>query len=376
MSLFSNIGGFLGRTATSLGAGGIVSDAISTIGGLFSKKPDYKGIAEYQNELNKQAIDRQHQANMSLAQYQYRVNQEAIREQNEYNSPKEQMKRLKDAGLNPHLVYGSGASGAAGTQTQTAKFEAPQVPLQEMVSHKGLELQNYQLVQDMEMRNEQIRNMTLKNDYQETKNDIQSETKEHTVQRAILVNELTEGKITLDKALKKLREQQTDFLTEQEATEYVKRGLLSEQTMKTRDYRDKILPQQSALLAASISKQNELLNLVKQQVDGKKLLNEYERNTLESRIKLAYEQLEQAGFATTIMQHKSMNWERFGQEFSLYSQMLGDAAKSLGQEGFKFVFDLLEAYATGGTSAVRKIIEYDSKGRVTGGKRIIDSKEK
>lgn len=29
--------------------------------------------------------------------------------QNEYNSPKEQMKRLKEAGLNPHLVYGQGA---------------------------------------------------------------------------------------------------------------------------------------------------------------------------------------------------------------------------------------------------------------------------
>ena len=35
--------------------------------------------------------------------------------QNAYNTPKEQMKRLKDAGLNPNLIYGSNANtGTAG----------------------------------------------------------------------------------------------------------------------------------------------------------------------------------------------------------------------------------------------------------------------
>ena len=34
--------------------------------------------------------------------------------QNEYNSPEAQMKRLKQAGLNPHLVYGNGADATAG----------------------------------------------------------------------------------------------------------------------------------------------------------------------------------------------------------------------------------------------------------------------
>lgn len=35
--------------------------------------------------------------------------------QNEYNSPQKQMERLQAAGLNPNLVYGSGASGASGS---------------------------------------------------------------------------------------------------------------------------------------------------------------------------------------------------------------------------------------------------------------------
>ena len=34
--------------------------------------------------------------------------------QNQYNTPKEQMQRLKDAGLNPNLIYGSSPSGASG----------------------------------------------------------------------------------------------------------------------------------------------------------------------------------------------------------------------------------------------------------------------
>ena len=37
--------------------------------------------------------------------------------QNEYNLPKNQMKRLRDAGLNPNLIYGSGSAntGVAGS---------------------------------------------------------------------------------------------------------------------------------------------------------------------------------------------------------------------------------------------------------------------
>lgn len=43
--------------------------------------------------------------------------------QNLYNSPKEQMKRLQQAGLNPNLVYGGGSGGASGTATNAPNFE-------------------------------------------------------------------------------------------------------------------------------------------------------------------------------------------------------------------------------------------------------------
>lgn len=53
-----------------------------------------------QQRLNRRNAEFQHQKNMELLKYQL-----------EYNSPKEQMKRFGEAGLNPHLIYGQASSG-------------------------------------------------------------------------------------------------------------------------------------------------------------------------------------------------------------------------------------------------------------------------
>lgn len=44
-----------------------------------------------------------------LMQYQYELNQKAIDAQNAYNTPLQQMNRLREAQLNPNLVYGNGS---------------------------------------------------------------------------------------------------------------------------------------------------------------------------------------------------------------------------------------------------------------------------
>lgn len=50
--------------------------------------------------------------------------------QNKYNSPAEQMKRFKEAGLNPHLIYGQGSNGNAGAistpDVQSPQFKTPE----------------------------------------------------------------------------------------------------------------------------------------------------------------------------------------------------------------------------------------------------------
>lgn len=60
----------------------------------------------------------QHKSNKKLAQYSFDKNVEMWRLQNEYNSPKNQMARFTEAGLNPNLMYGKGTPGNATTLPQ------------------------------------------------------------------------------------------------------------------------------------------------------------------------------------------------------------------------------------------------------------------
>lgn len=52
-----------------------------------------------------------------------RYNLEMWNRQNEYNHPKAQMQRLKEAGLNPNLIYGQGSGGATGQASGAPTFE-------------------------------------------------------------------------------------------------------------------------------------------------------------------------------------------------------------------------------------------------------------
>lgn len=65
---------------------------------------------------NRQAKKRQEQANTDNLNF--------WRMQNNYNHPKNQMKRLKRAGLNPHLIYGGSPTSATGQAGQIAPSKA------------------------------------------------------------------------------------------------------------------------------------------------------------------------------------------------------------------------------------------------------------
>lgn len=60
-----------------------------------------------------------------LAKYSYEKDLEMWNRQNLYNSPDQQMARLKKAGLNPNLVYGTG-SVTGNTGSQMPKYQTPQ----------------------------------------------------------------------------------------------------------------------------------------------------------------------------------------------------------------------------------------------------------
>ena len=107
--------------------GGIISGVGSLLGGLGS------------SAMNNKAVRDANKANMEIAKYQaqwqQQENEKAYQRslnmwnlQNEYNSPTQQMARIRAAGLNPNLVYGNGVAGNSSGSTpqyEPAKFNAP-----------------------------------------------------------------------------------------------------------------------------------------------------------------------------------------------------------------------------------------------------------
>lgn len=83
------------------------------------------GASMYGSQQAVEAVEKQNQGNMDLAKYKYQKDLEMWNMTNEYNSPQAQMQRLKDAGLNPNMVYGNGS--AANQAAKAPSFEAPRL---------------------------------------------------------------------------------------------------------------------------------------------------------------------------------------------------------------------------------------------------------
>lgn len=69
-----------------------------------------------QNTYNSGLWDKQNKYNEGRWNTQNSYNEQMWDKQNKYNSPQMQMARLKEAGLSPHLMYGKGSTGEAGSQ--------------------------------------------------------------------------------------------------------------------------------------------------------------------------------------------------------------------------------------------------------------------
>lgn len=115
MSWFGGEGGNTGQG----GAGGWLQSAMPLLavganaiasGGPKRQYKYNKRMAQFQNELNRANAEWAFNKELELRKYQA-----------EYDSPAAMMKRFKEAGLNPNLVYGHGT--AAG-----GSFEAPSAP--------------------------------------------------------------------------------------------------------------------------------------------------------------------------------------------------------------------------------------------------------
>lgn len=103
-------------------------------------------------------------ANRSLAEYSYDQQKQMIREQNEYNSPKSQMERYLEAGLNPNLIYGDGSS-MSGNQQGIAKYEAPTMlaprlsPSEDLARFAQIAINQAMSKADLDLKHQQFENL-------------------------------------------------------------------------------------------------------------------------------------------------------------------------------------------------------------------------
>lgn len=123
----------------------ILSGVASVAGNLLSNSATQRNNAR-QEAFAREMYDKQQSDNMKLWQMQ-----------NEYNSPTSQMERLKQAGLNPNLVYG------AGTSTMASPIKSADVPSFNPTPSKfelGQAAQaSIQAYNDFRMRDAQIQNL-------------------------------------------------------------------------------------------------------------------------------------------------------------------------------------------------------------------------
>lgn len=163
-----------------------IAGATSLVGGLLG------------NSSNRSAQNSANRANMELAKYQYSTNVDMWNKQNFYNSPQQQMDRLKNAGLNPNLVYGNG-SVVGNTTSSAPEYKAPHIQAYTgnnfgISEAAGSALQAYQAQQ-------QVENLKSSNEYTKTQSDaLKNQMTTETLRQAELGLRNARSKFDLDLA--------------------------------------------------------------------------------------------------------------------------------------------------------------------------------
>lgn len=106
--------------------GALIGAGAGLFGQHQQQKQDEK-LAQDQREWNERMYGLQNKEWWKRTQDSRDYNLEMWNMQNKYNSPVEQMARLKEAGLNPHLMYGKGTLGQAGQMPNTSIGNAQDV---------------------------------------------------------------------------------------------------------------------------------------------------------------------------------------------------------------------------------------------------------
>lgn len=130
---------------------------LATLGSALNSKAGLAGLqgamdfgtAMWQNTQAKKAATKAYTREVDL----WRMN-------NEYNTPAAQVQRLKDAGLNPALIYGTGSSVATGVSKGAAHAPQAATPSRPSIDFLGA----LSMGQDIKMKQAQTANIEKQNE--------------------------------------------------------------------------------------------------------------------------------------------------------------------------------------------------------------------
>lgn len=159
--------------------------------------------------------------------------------QNEYNSPQAQMERLRNADLNPNMVYGNGsvvansqsmprASSAPSWSPQAPQFspaqslEAFQNTKLQLAQYDNLRMQKTLMAQDLIAK-------TLENRKKAVDADVKESLKQNTLNAAYASTQLINANLTESWQRQEYRREHGDLTTEQ------MKGQLTEQAIRIRE---------------------------------------------------------------------------------------------------------------------------------------------
>lgn len=141
--------------------GGLVSAAGGVTSSLLQSRANKKNrdFQEEQNRINREIEEKRFYEQRRMALKDWHM-------QNEYNSPVEQMNRLRQAGLNPHLIYGKGADATA-EAIRTSQYGSVNAPAPKFDTNVGQGIQaagnaiagSFQQIYDLKAKQAQIDNV-------------------------------------------------------------------------------------------------------------------------------------------------------------------------------------------------------------------------
>lgn len=189
-----------------------LNQAVTNTSNLALQVGNSRRAQRFAREMN----DRQRADNILAAQWQRKWALKDWQRENEYNSPKQQMQRLKEAGLNPHLVYGNGATTTAGsintsnisTPNYESEYGGPitmpaENPLAMFVDLNARQVQTDNMKLQAEIARATVNNLTI--DGMVKSQDLQDKKLQYEIQTELKDTLIAERQVKLESAQQEIQ---------------------------------------------------------------------------------------------------------------------------------------------------------------------------